>query len=162
MWPMSPALTKPSGWFLSSNRGAIGLMIRPPKRFKGSLKIWLADLAAERAAGEIDAVIRTRSQKVIDIWNARAEPLYWPTFKTALRAGCRWLTFLCPGCQQVGEVDLAEFDYHPNAPITALIPELSCSQCCPNPPHARLLRLTRRPMSSEIVRTKTRPPKRQR
>lgn len=62
-------------------------MIRPPKRFKGSLEIWLADLAAERAAGKIDAVIRTRAQKVIDIWNARAEPLYWPTFKTTLRAG---------------------------------------------------------------------------
>jgi hypothetical protein len=52
-------------------------MVRPPKRFKGSLQIWLADLAAERAAGEVDAVIRTRAQKVIDIWNAgeRQTPL---------------------------------------------------------------------------------------
>ena len=100
-------------------------MIRPPKRFKGSLEIWLADLAAERA-----------------------------TFKTALRAGCRWLTFICPGCQQVGEVDLVQFDFHPHAPITALIPKLSCTRCCPNPPHARLLRLTRHLAMTEIVKRK--------
>lgn len=129
-------------------------MIRPPKRFKGSLQIWLDDLAAERAAGEIDAAIRTRAQKVIDIWNARAEPLYWPTFKTALRAGCRWLTFICPGCQQVGEVDLVQFDFHPHAPITALILKLSCTRCCPNPPHARLLRLARHPAMTEVVKRK--------
>ncbi len=30
----------------------------------------------------------------------------------ALPAGGRWLTYVCPGCQQIGEVDLAELDYH--------------------------------------------------
>jgi ABC transporter substrate binding protein len=41
-------------------------------------------------------MVRSRAQKVIDIWNARGALLYYPTFYTALRTGHRWLTFQCP------------------------------------------------------------------
>jgi hypothetical protein len=127
-------------------------MIRPPKRHKGSLEHWLHDLDAEASVAAIDAVVKTRAEKVVEIWNARAEPLYYPTFKTALRAGYRWLSFICPACRQVGDVDLAQLDYHPDAAISALIPRLSCSRCCPNPPHARLLQLHRLPMHVAAAR----------
>src|SRR5262245_21123114 len=123
-------------------------MIKPPHRYQGSYEYWLADMAQEQAAAEIDAVVRSRAQKVIDIWNARGSLLYYPTFHTALRTGHRWLTFQCPACQQIGEVDLSRLDYHPAASISAVIPRLSCGRCCPNPPHARLLRLNRRPQTT--------------
>ena len=123
-------------------------MIKPPHRYKGSYEYWLADMAQEQAAAELDAVVRSRAQKVVDIWNARGFLLYYPTFHTALRTGHRWLTFQCPACQQVGEVDLSRLDYHPAASISAVIPRLSCTRCCPNPPHARLLRLNREPQIS--------------
>lgn len=104
---------------------------------------WLAHVDAVATADAVEAVIRTRAQKVVDIWNTHAEPLYYPTFRTALRTGHRWLTFMCPACRQIGEVELAQLDYHPDAAISALIPRLSCTRCCPNPPHARLLKLAR-------------------
>jgi hypothetical protein len=37
-----------------------------------------------------------------------------------------------------GTVDLRDVDMHPNAPISALVPGLSCRRCCPNPPFAVL------------------------
>ena len=50
--------------------------------------------------------MRSRAQRIVEIWNARGELLYYPTFFAALRTGHRWLTFQCPACQQIGEVDL--------------------------------------------------------
>jgi 5-formyltetrahydrofolate cyclo-ligase len=123
-------------------------------RHKQWLQAWLAHKDAERAVDEIEAVISTRAQKVVSIWNARAEPLFYPTFKTALRAGYRWLTYMCPACRQVGETDLTEWDYHPDASISALIPKLSCSRCCSNPPHAQLVQLHRWPVVGQIERSK--------
>jgi hypothetical protein len=119
-------------------------MIRPPKRYKGSLEDCLHERDAEASAAAIDAVVKTRAEKVVEIWNARAKPLYYPIFKTALRGGYRWLSFICPACRQVGDVVLAQLGYHPDASISALIPRLSYSRCCPNPPHARLLQLHRK------------------
>ncbi len=127
-------------------------MTQPPRRHKGNYDDWIAHLGEEATAREIEAVIRTRAEKVVDIWNARSQMLFYPTFATALHSDHRWLTFLCPACRQVGEIDLAQFDYHPDASISALIPKLSCTRCCPNPPHARLLRLHRAPTMASIAR----------
>jgi len=44
----------------------------------------------------------------------------------------------CPGCGTVKDVDLLKIDRHPGAPITSLIPELSCRNCRPHAPFARL------------------------
>jgi hypothetical protein len=50
---------------------------------------------------------------------------------------------LCPGCQTVGTVDLRTLDYDQDAPISALIPKLSCRRCCPDPPFACIVGLRR-------------------
>jgi hypothetical protein len=34
-----------------------------------------------------------------------------------------------------------QFDIHPRAALSALIPRLSCSMCCPNPPFVALVQL---------------------
>jgi hypothetical protein len=89
---------------------------------------------------------------VVEIWNARTELLFYPTFRTALAAGLPWLEYMCPGCRQVGELDLREVDRHPEASISTLIPQLSCRRCCPNPPFAKLIRLkARRRRSSRLA-----------
>ena len=129
-------------------------MTKPPHRYKGSYEFWIADRASEETAAAIDAVVRSRAQKVVDIWNARGALLYYPTFHTSLRTGHRWLTFQCLAYLQVGEVDLSRLDNHPAASISAVIPRLSCTRCCPNPPHARLLRLNRQPSISVEARRK--------
>jgi hypothetical protein len=64
-------------------------MTKPPHRYKGSYEFWIAERAKEEGAGAIDAVMRSRAQKVIDIWNARDALLYYPTFYAALRTGHR-------------------------------------------------------------------------
>jgi hypothetical protein len=71
-------------------------MTKPPHRHKGSYEFWIAERAKEESVAAIDAMVRSRAQKVIDIWNARGALLYYPTFYTALRTGHRWLTFQCP------------------------------------------------------------------
>ena len=86
-------------------------------------------------------------------WNARTELLFYPTFRTALVAGLPWLEYMCPGCRQVGELDLREVDRHPEASISTLIPQLSCRRCCPNSPFAELIRLKARSLSSQAWRS---------
>jgi hypothetical protein len=86
-----------------------------------------------------------QAQKIIAVWNSRAarkaRPNFYLTLETALLAGAPWLSFMCPACQGIGEVDLRELDRHPLMPISGLIPSLSCRHCSPNPPFARLLEL---------------------
>jgi hypothetical protein len=43
-----------------------------------------------------------------------------------LSADHPWLTFICPACQQIGEIDLRRMDRHPNATIESMILSLSC------------------------------------
>jgi hypothetical protein len=54
-------------------------MTKPPHRHKGSYEFWIAERAKEESAAAIDAMVRSRAQKVIDIWNARGALLYYPT-----------------------------------------------------------------------------------
>jgi hypothetical protein len=83
---------------------------------------------------------------VVAIRNSRAgrnaKPLFYPTIGAAIAAERPWLSVLCPACRRVGNVDLRRLDRHPGAPISSLIPALSCWSCCPNPPFAQLLGLS--------------------
>jgi hypothetical protein len=88
---------------------------------------------------------RLHARLVVAIWNKRARrnlpPSFFPAIGTALVAKAPILEVYCPGCRTIGEVDLREQDYPPAAPISALIPKLSCRRCCPNPPFATLVAL---------------------
>jgi|SRR5215471_15234052 hypothetical protein len=112
-------------------------------------------MARERAAAQrAEAEKRQRelgrdiaqAEKLVAIWNSRAarkaRPSFYPTIETAVIASTPWLSFMCPGCKAMGEVDLRTLDRHPMMLISGLIPSLSCRWCCPNPPFARLLALT--------------------
>jgi hypothetical protein len=62
------------------------------------------------------------------------------------RGRCRSrLTFLCPRCRQIGEIDLRRLDRHPNATIESLVLSLSCQRCQPNPPFVKFLGLCKLP-----------------
>jgi hypothetical protein len=85
----------------------------------------------------------------VAVFNVRARTdwaiLAWPTFRAALTAKRYFLTCRCPGCQQEACLDLRKLKYHPDASINCLIPHLSCTRCCPNPPFAKITGLWRRP-----------------
>jgi len=50
-------------------------MTKPPHRYKGSYEFWIAERGKEESAGAVDAVVRSRAQRIIEIWNARGELL---------------------------------------------------------------------------------------
>jgi hypothetical protein len=120
--------------------------------------------AAERAEQEQRRREQGRdlvqAQKLVAIWNSRtarkARPSFYPTLETALLAGTPWLSYQCPACQVVGEVDLRTLDRHPMMPISGLISALSCRWCCPNPPFAKLLALAPESGLAEALRRPTR------
>jgi hypothetical protein len=101
-----------------------------------------------------------QAQRLVAIWNSRAKrkarPSFYPTLETAIIAGTPWLSFVCPACQVVGEVDLRTLDRHPAMSIGGLIPKLSCQRCCPNPPFAKLLALHSRHAIAETLSARKR------
>lgn len=111
--------------------------IRASEYIGAVLREW-ARVPAERAEN------RTAS-RIVDLWDARrkrgAEPLFSPSTGAAIRAGRPGLTFYCPGCQVVGEIDLRRLDRHRDTPVTSLIPLASCRRCQPHPPFAKLIGL---------------------
>ena len=117
-------------------------MSHGPNRYRDERRA--AETAAQRAG---HTLADPRAQRIIAVWNTRArrgQPAeFFPTFATALAARCSRMTYCCPACQQLGTVDLLHFAdaHHPRAPISILIPKLSCNRCCPNPPLAVLLEL---------------------
>lgn len=118
-------------------------MSHGPNRFRAERR--LAE-AAERRAKSM-APPNARAQRIIAVWNDRARrglpAEYFPTFATALAAHCWRVTYYCSACRQMGFADLRNYadTHHPRAPISALIPKLSCERCCPNPPLAMLIEL---------------------
>jgi hypothetical protein len=75
-----------------------------PNQRTPELKAYLSDSAKRRKA-------EREAKRVIAIWNARKGKELWysPTIRAAVLAGQPWLTFYCPACQQVGEVDLRTY-----------------------------------------------------
>jgi hypothetical protein len=65
------------------------------------------------------------ARRIVGIWNGRRakgrELWFHLRIGAAIAAGYPWLTFMCPGCQQIGETDLRSLDRHPNATIESLI-----------------------------------------
>jgi hypothetical protein len=51
-----------------------------------------------------------QAQKLVAIWNSRAQrkarPSFYPTIETALLSGTPWLAYQCPACRLIGDVDL--------------------------------------------------------
>jgi hypothetical protein len=91
---------------------------------------------------------RRAATALVTIWNARRaagrELWFHPTIGGAIAGGRPWLSFWCPACGQVGEVDLRTLGRHPGASIDSLVPALSCRRCRPNAPFAQLIRLAPR------------------
>ncbi len=99
--------------------------------------------ASERAAAAHRA--KKAAKKFVGIWNGRlavgAELWFHPTIQAAITAGCPMLRFYCPGCSQVGRIDLRKLDRHRGATIESLIPALYCRRCQPHPPFTKLIGL---------------------
>jgi len=119
-------------------------MSHGPNRYRAEkLK---AERAVERG-GATDPRTMTRAKRIISAWNAQAQrgkpAEFFPTFATALTAGYCRLTYWCPACRQMATIDVRDFAdaHHSRAPISVLIPKLSCKRCCPNPPLAVLIEL---------------------
>lgn len=78
-------------------------------------------------------------------WNEemgqRHKPRYSPAVGVAVEAGFPFLEAYCPGCRQIKVVDLRKLDRHRDTTLDGLIPKLSCRNCRPHPPLAKLLRL---------------------
>jgi len=101
----------------------------------------------KRARDSFTEVAERDARRIVAIRNGRRakgrEPWFQLRIGTAIAAGHPWLSFICPACQQIGEIGLRRLDRHPNATIGSLV--LSLSFCQPNPPHVKLLGLTRLP-----------------
>jgi hypothetical protein len=108
------------------------------------------ELAAQFAASAERRQAEREAKRIVGIWNARKAGnralWFYPTIGAAILAGYPVLSFYCPACQQIGEVDLRNLDRHRGATIESLIPALSCRRCCPNPPFAKLLGLSDLPV----------------
>jgi hypothetical protein len=106
--------------------------------------------AAQRAEKERRERKRGRdvaqARKLVAVWNSGAgrgaRPSFYPTLETVMLAGTPWLSYKCPACQTIGEVDVSTLDRHPAMSISGLISSVSCRWCCNNPPFAKLLQLT--------------------
>jgi hypothetical protein len=73
---------------------------------------------------------------------AKAPAEFYPAIGTAIASGHYRLNAWCPACQQVSDLDLRTVadTHHPRAPISVLIPKLSCKACsneCATRPPAR-------------------------
>jgi hypothetical protein len=106
-----------------------------PGKFEREERARLQDL---RAATALVSIRNARRAMGRELW-------FYPTIGAALAAGRPWLSFLCPACEMVAEVDLCFHDRHPDASVQSLIPALSCTRCRPNPPFVRLLQLSEWP-----------------
>ena len=84
----------------------------------------------------------TRWNKLMERSASRHKPGWSPMVGVAIAAGFPFLDAFCPGCQQLKQVDLRKLDRHERTTLHGLIPLLSCRNCQPQPPFARLVRLS--------------------
>jgi hypothetical protein len=105
------------------------------------------DRIEQRAPAAVTEIAERDAWRIVAIWNSRCakgrELWFHLRIGAALAAHHPWLAFVCPACQQIGEIDPRMLDRHPNATIESLIPSLSCWRCRPNPPFVRLFRLSK-------------------
>jgi hypothetical protein len=105
------------------------------------------DILEKRARDAVSNLAELDARRIVAIWNGRRAKgrELWSHLRigAAIAVGHPWLTFVCPGCQQIGEIDLRGLDFHPNATIESLILSLSCRRCQPNPPFVRLFGLSK-------------------
>jgi hypothetical protein len=104
------------------------------------------DMLEKRARDAVTAKAAREAKRVVAIWNGRRakgrELWFHLRIGAAIAAGHPWLMFLCPACQQIGEIDLRRLDRHRGATIESLILSLRCRRCQPNPPFVKLLGLS--------------------
>jgi hypothetical protein len=107
------------------------------------------DMLEKRAREAVSDVAERDARRIVAMWNGRRakgrELWFHLRIGAAIAAGRPWLTFLCPGCQQIGEIDLRRLDRHPHATIESLVLSIDCRRCQPNPPFVKLLGLSRLP-----------------
>ena len=104
-----------------------------------------------------EAANRALAVEAVTRWNklmersavARHQPDWSPMVGVALAAQFYFLYVVCPGCRQLKQVDLRTLDRHERTTLHGLIPLLSCRNCRPHPPFARLVRLSQHRFESE-------------
>ena len=100
----------------------------------------------QHEAGRAAAKEERHRRRIVQLWAERLRlgraASFYPTIGTAIAAGLPWLQAQCPACRTIGEVDLRTIDVHADAPISSLIPRLSCTRCRPHAPFAQLTGLT--------------------
>jgi hypothetical protein len=101
-----------------------------------------------------DGQVLEDAERLIAAWNERQANrmpmLFSPTIGAAVKAAYWFLWVRCPACQTINAVDLRTLDRHPDAPLTSLIPALSCRSCRPNAPFAELMQLSRTSIADEM------------
>lgn len=101
-----------------------------------------AETYAEAAQRALAVEVVTRWNKLMERVPRATSPTGHPMIGVAVAARFYFLDVLCPGCRQVKQVDLRTLDRHERTTLHGLIPKLSCQSCQPQPPFARLLRLS--------------------
>jgi hypothetical protein len=111
--------------------------------------------AAEKEAANrraTDAQVLEDAERLIAAWNERQAKrmpmLFSPTIGAAVTAWFLWVR--CPACRTINAIDLRTLDRHRDAPVTSLIPALSCRSCRPNAPFAEVVRLSRTSIADEM------------
>jgi hypothetical protein len=108
------------------------------------------DMLEKRARDVVSERAERDAKHIVAIWNARrakgCELWFHLHVGAAIAAGHPWLSFYCPGCSQIGEIDLRTLNRHPDATIESLVLSLSCRRCRPDPPFVKLLGLAKLPI----------------
>jgi hypothetical protein len=88
------------------------------------------DMLEKRVRDALSEATERDARRIVAIWNSRRakgrELWFHLRIGAAIAAGHPWPTFICPACQQIGEIDLRTLDRHPNATIESLVLSLSC------------------------------------
>jgi hypothetical protein len=117
--------------------------------FKTLSQMRAAKLIDELRAASQRARLKAETAFAVAAFNVRVltpSPVaFYPTIGAAISARRCFLVCECPGCGQLGGIDLRKLDRHRGASIESLIPLLSCRQCRPNAPFARIIGLRKRP-----------------
>jgi hypothetical protein len=115
---------------------------------------------AERKAKRELVRDAAQARVLVKVWNSRqrrgAVTLFWPPIGAAVLAGHPFLSFACPGCNTISELDLRKLAGAADRPLYSLVTALRCGRCQPNPPLVRLLELTQKSNVREQPRRRRR------